>query len=209
MMKRRAFLAGACLLPLAGCGEVLGPGEAPRIYVLGASFPPPPPGPKVSWSLSVARPSTADSLDTVRIPIVMADGTMDFYAMAQFPDRVPMLVQDALVAGFEASNRIDQVSSAQDALQADHILLTEIRDFEAKYDAPDGVPMAIVALSVRLVAAKGRRILASFTTRQTAPAAANSIGAAATAFETALGAAAHAVVAWALAVPAPVPEVKP
>ncbi len=202
-MKRRAFLTGACVLPLAGCGDVLGPGESPRIYVLRASFPPPPPGPKVPWSLSVARPSTADSLDTVRIPIVKADGTMDFYAMAQFPDRVPMLVQDALVAGFEASNRIDQVSSAQNALQADYQLLTEIRDFEAKYDVPEGVPTVLVTLSVKLVAAKGRRIQASFTTRQTAPASTNSIAAAAQGFETALIAGANAVVAWALAAPLP------
>ena len=203
MMNRRAFLAGACALPLAGCGDVLGPGVSPHIYVLRASFPPPVPGPKVPWSLSVARPGTADSLDTVRIPIVKADGTMDFYAMAQFPDRVPMLVQDALVAGFEASNRIDQVSRAQDALQADYVLLTEVRDFEAKYDVPDGVPTVTVTLSVKLVAAKGRRILAGFITRQTAPASANSIGAAAQGFETALLAAANAVVAWALALPLP------
>jgi cholesterol transport system auxiliary component len=198
MMKRRAFLASACILPLAGCGNVLGPGEAPQIYVLRANFPPPPPGPKVPWSLAVMRPDTADSLDTVRIPILKADGTMDFYAGSQFPDRITALVQDALVTGFEASGRIDQVSTEQNALHGDYDLVTEIRDFEAKYDAPDGIPTILVTLSVKLATSHGRRIAASFTSRQTVPASANTVAAATQAFEAALMAAANAVVAWAL-----------
>lgn len=204
-MERRAFLATACAFSLSGCGNVLGPGEAPHIYVLHARFPPAPPGAKVPWGLAVMRPDTADSLDTVRIPIVKADGTMDFYAAAQFPDRITALVQDALVAGFEASGRIDQVSAEQDGLHADYNLLTEIRDFEAKYDAPDGIPTALVTLSVKLATAHGRRIVASFTSRQAVPAAANTIAAATQAFETALIAAADAVVGWALAAQLPKP----
>lgn len=203
MMKRRVFLATACALPLGACSHILGPGESPQIYVLRASFPPPPPGPKVDWALAVMYPDTADSLNTVRIPVIKADGILDFYAGAKFPDRVTALVQDALVAGFENSGRIDQISMERDALRSDYNLVTEIRDFEAKYDAPDTAPNVIITLSVKLVAARGRRIVASFSTRQVVPAAADTTAAATKAFETALIAAANAVVTWALAVPVP------
>ncbi len=202
-MKRRAFLMGISSLPLAGCADVLGPGEASQIYLLHASTPPTPSGPKVPWSLSVMRPGAAESLDTARIPVVKADGVMDYYAKAQFPDRVPVIVQDALVANFENGGRIDRVSNARDALQADYLLVSDIRDFEAKYDVPDGAPTVIVGLSVKLVSAQGRRIVATFATRHTVPATADRITAAVQAFEAALAAAAAAIVSWALNVPLP------
>ncbi len=176
---------------------------SPQIYVLRANFPPPAPGAKVPWALAVMRPDTADSLDTVRIPLIKADGTMDFYAAAQFPDRITALVQDALVTGFEASQRITQVSSEQDALHSDYDLLTEIRDFEARYSQPDGIPVVEVTLSVRLATSHGRKIVASFTSHQSVPASANTVGAATLAFETALLAAATEIVGWALSVPLP------
>ena len=61
----------------------------------------------------------------------------------------------------------------------------------------------MVTLSVKLASAHGRAIVASFTTRQTVPASADTTSAATQAFETALIAAANAVVEWALAVQPP------
>jgi cholesterol transport system auxiliary component len=174
--------------------------------VVHANFPPGPPGAKIPWALAVMRPDSADALDTMRIPIVTADGTMDYYAAAQFPDRVTALVQDALVGAFEASGRIDQVSTEQDTLHADYDLVTEIRDFEAKYDQPDGIPTVLVTLSVKLATTHGRRIVGSFNTAQKVPAGANTTGAATQAFEAALIAAANAVVGWAMGLQLPVPK---
>lgn len=199
-MQRRALLASACALPLAACGNIIGPGEAPQIYVLHASFPAAPPGPKVPWALVVMLPDAGDSLDTSRIPVVKPDGSLDYYAASQFADRVTTLVQDALIAGFEASGRIDQVSPQQDALHADYSLVTEIHDFEVQ---SGDAPTAVVSLSVKLVASRSRRIAANFATRQTAPASADSAAAATQALETALTAAATAVIAWALTAKAP------
>ena len=151
------------------------------------------------------RPDTLDSLDTMRIPLVNADGTLDFYAKPQFPSRITDLVQEALVAAFEASGRNAEVTTKQDALHVDYELLTDIEDFQAQYDQPDGIPTAKITLSVKLVAVRGRRIVGNFTTHQSAPASANSVGAATQAFQSALIAAADAVVGWALASPAPKP----
>lgn len=203
MMQRRALLASACALPLAACGNIIGPGEAPQIYVLRASFPAAPPGTKVPWALAVMEPDTADTLDTQRIPVIKPDGSMDYYAAARFPDRITAMVQDALVTGFEASGRIDQVSAQQDALHADYDLVTEIRDFEAQYGDPASPPNALVTLSVKLVTARGRKIVDSFNTRQSVPASVDSAGAVTQALQSALIAAANAVIAWALTAKAP------
>ena len=199
MMQRRALLATACALPLAACGNIIGPGEAPQIYMLRPSFPAAPSGPKVSWALAVMLPDATDSLDTARIPVIKPDGSLDYYAGSQLPDRVTILVQDALVAGFEASGRIDQVSSQQDTLHADYNLVTEIRDFEVQA----GDSTAVVSLSAKLVATRGRKIAASFTIRKTAPASADSAAAATQALADALTAAASAVITWALTANAP------
>ena len=62
---------------------------------------------------------------------------MDYYANAAWPDRLPLLVQTALVAAFEASGRVPSVSRTQDALHADYELGVEIRDCAAHYSSAD------------------------------------------------------------------------
>jgi cholesterol transport system auxiliary component len=202
---RRVFVASAGALTLSACSNVVGPGPALQIYLVQPRLPPASPGPKVPWALAVMRPDANDSLDTVRIPVVKADGTMDFYAGAQFPDRITALVQQALVAGFEASGRIDQVSAAQDGLHADYDLIADIRDFEVRYSTPEAPPTALIRLSVKLAAARGRRIVASFAAAQRAPAAADNIAAATDALRTALAQAVEAVVGWSLGQPLAAP----
>jgi len=69
--------------------------------------------------LAILRPDVAAGLDSERIALTQPDGTMDFYAKASYPDRVPPMVQQALLDGFEASGRIDAVAPEQAALHAD------------------------------------------------------------------------------------------
>ena len=175
---RRIFLVSAASLALTGCGNLLGPPDAGQIYVLNPVLPPVPgDGAKAAYALAVMRPDALGGLDTDRIALIQPDATMDFYAAAQYPDSLPALVQAALIAGFESSGRIDQVAREQDALHADYDLLTEIKNFEAHYPAPDAVPSVTVTLTVRLASAHGRKMLGSFTATQSQPAAANSAGA--------------------------------
>jgi cholesterol transport system auxiliary component len=204
---RRLFLVSAASLALTGCGNLLGPPDAGQIYTLNPVLPPVPAaaGAKAAYALAVMRPDALNGLDTDRIALVQADATMDFYAAAQYPDSLPALVQAALISGFEASGRIDQVAREQDALHADYDLITEIRNFEAHYPAPDAVPTVTVTLAVRLASAHGRKILGSFTATQSQPCAANSAGAVAQALGQALGQAVQAIVTWTLGAAPPVP----
>lgn len=199
--RRQLLLGGVCLVILAGCSGLLPAPDVEQIYVLKPPAMPAQPGPKVNWALAVTAPDANQMLDSHRIAIMRTADTMDYYANAQWPDRLPELVADALVEGFEDSGRIEQVSRSHNSLHATYILSTDIRDFQARYDTPDGAPTIVVTISVKLITRKTREVVASLVARQTAPAGANSVDAAVQAFDSALGAAVAQIVTWALAVP--------
>ena len=152
MMQRRLFVLGASALVLAGCGgNLIGPPDPGPIYVLRPPLAPAPAGgAKVSWSLAILRPDVPGGLDSDRIALVQPDGTMDFYAKASYPDRLPIAIQTSVLDGFETSGRIDAVAREEQALHADYNLLIEVKDFSAHYAAPDGVPAVAVVLSAKL-----------------------------------------------------------
>ena len=206
MIQRRLVLtAASSSLLLSACGGNmlgLGPPEAGTLYPVRPTFPAGS-GEKVGWALAILRPDVAPGLDSERIALSQPDGSMDFYAKAVFADRVPVLVQQALMDGFEASGRIDAVAPEQAALHADYNLVTEIKDFSAHYAQADGVPRVTVSLTAKLTTAHGRAIVASFSSNQTSNAAANSAGAVAQALQQGLGAAVTQIVAWALTAPMP------
>jgi cholesterol transport system auxiliary component len=203
-MIRRIFLIGAAALSLSACGgNLLGPPDAGAIYPVRPTFTAPASGMPVNWSLAILRPTVPGGLDSDRIALLQPDGSMDYYAKASLPDRAPNIIQSALLEGFESSQRIAAVAREQDALHADYNLVVEVKDFEAKYATPDGIPQAVVVMSAKLVTFHGRRIVATFIASQSVSATANSAGAAAQALSQALGNGVTQIVGWALAAPPP------
>lgn len=202
---RRWLLLSGAGLALSGCGGLgLGPTDAnDTIYVLSPAPAPAPPAAAASWALAVDIPDASDALDTRRIALIKPDATMDYYANAEWPDRLPILVQTALVAGFQGSGRV-AVSRIQDGLHADYELGTELRDASAHYSSadkdgkPGGVPKVSVSIVAQISTAHGRKIVADFTATQSADAGQNSTGAVAQAFNAALGAAVQDIVKWTL-----------
>jgi cholesterol transport system auxiliary component len=205
MIPRRIFLACASSLPLAACGGNLlglGPQEPGTIYPIRPAFAPGN-GAKVGWALSILRPDMAGGLDSDRIVLHQADGTMDFFARASYPDRLGAIVQQTLLDGFEMSGRIDAVAPEQAALHADYNLVSEVKDFSAHYAQIDGIPSVTVSITAKMTTSHGRAIVASFSTVKTAGASGNSAGAVAQALQQALSTAVTEIVNWALATPMP------
>ena len=127
--------------------------------------------------------------------------SLDYFADAEWTDRVPLLVQSALIDGFEGSRVVPAVGRDSAGLRADFIIETDIRDFSAMYDSPGGPPRVSVALNVKLSRIPERRIIAQTSTARRQPAAANAVPEIVRAFDVALGAVVEEVVRWAVTNP--------
>jgi len=211
MMERRVFLGGAAALVLPGCSsDLIGPPPAGRIYTLHPDFTAPKgasaAGEKVGWALAIDRPDVPGGLDTDRIALFQPGGMQDYYANATWPDRLPALIQRALLDGFERSGRIAAVAREQESLHADYALVTEVKDFAAHYTTQDGIPQVSVAIMAKLVVTHGRKIAASQAVGHSASAGANSVGAVTQTLTELLGQCTQDIVAWALSQPAPAPR---
>ena len=207
--RRLLLLAGSCLT-LAACGsldKLIGPPDAPQIYALRPPMPAAQPSPnKVNWALAIQKPDAPGNLDSARIALARNETQLDYYANAAWPDRLSDLVQTALLAGFEASGRIDAVSRDDDALQSDYQLSTDLRAFEARYAASGGAPSVAVTIIAHMADTKSRKILANLSVNLTEPASTNSVDAVVQALNIALAKAVDQIVQWALALPPPAQE---
>jgi cholesterol transport system auxiliary component len=203
--SRRSLLAIAgASFALSACdvSKLIGPPDALQIYVLRPTLGELG-GPKVAWALAVDRPEAADNLDISRIAISRSANTQDYFANAAWADKLPNLVQSAIVDAFEKSGRIDQVASDTEGVRTNYLLQTEIREFEARYDQPDGAPTVVVRIAARLVARDGHTIVARIVSERKTPATQNSIDAAVMAFDRALGDVTTQIANWALGAPPP------
>lgn len=204
ILPRRALLLGGAAFALAGCSDLIGPGSSPvQLYKLNPPGGAPATGPKVSWQLAVAVPSATDYLDRARIALMQADGSVDYYAGAQWTDHLPILVQEAMIEAFENSGRIDGVSADGAGFHADYILQADLRDFQARYDQPDGIPTAVVRLEAKMAPMHGGSIMANLKAAHQVQATQNSVGAVVQAMDAALGQALSEIVNWTLSQPAP------
>jgi cholesterol transport system auxiliary component len=202
-LDRRFVLLGSGALVLTGCGDLLGPPPALQLYMLKPPTGPSTGGPLVTWQLAVGLPIAAEHLDSPRIAITRGDTTADFYAESAWTDHLPVLVQNALVEAFENSGRIQAVSADGEGFHADYMLQTELREFQARYDTPDGPPTAVVRVEAKLAPTLGRQIVQSLPAVHEVKATENTVPAAVRALDEALANVLAQIVNWALAAPVP------
>lgn len=201
-LSRRGLLVGAGSMALAACsGNLIGPPPASQIYVLHPDFPALPEAPMADWQLVIADPIAPQSLDRERIALLRAPNAMDYYANAQWNDRVPELLQSLLVEAFEKSGRIKAVGRDVQDLAGNYILETEIRDFEAYYPVPDTAPKIRVSLTATFMGSLRHDVVATMHSEHEAQAAANDLWSVTAAFTQATGAAISEIVNWSLHLP--------
>ena len=198
----RRWLAGAMALLSAACSSLLGLPPSPHLYRITPKSNYPANLPHLPTQILVDVPLAPAGLDTPRVALSRSAISIDYFADSEWTERVPLLVQTALLASFENSGAIAAIDRESIGLRADFILKTEIRHFEALYDSPTGAPEVWVAIIARLVDPAGRNIVshASFERRERA--AANDIGHVVLAFDEALGAVMADIVVWTVRNPA-------
>jgi cholesterol transport system auxiliary component len=200
-MKTRRMAAGALLAALTlGACQLPGGGEPPNLYTLTPKNTFASDLPNVEWQLIVETPIAAAGLNTSRIALQRSPVTLEYYANANWTDVAPLMVQTLLIESFENSGKIVAVSRESTTLRADYVLKTELREFQAEYDAA-GPPRARVRINAKLARMPDRAIIGSHTVERTVRAEGNDLPAIAMAFDEALGGTMRRIVEWSLTAP--------
>jgi cholesterol transport system auxiliary component len=152
---------------------------------------------RVPALLVIATPSAPAGLDTKRIALIRSPVTIDYYADGEWIDRPPFLVKEALIEGFQKSGAFAGIGGEGLGLNADYVLNTDIRDFTAIYDTPDGPPLVRIRIAAELITMPGRNIAASTSVTREARASAPDLPSIVNAFDRALGEAVQDVIIWA------------
>ena len=151
MMKR--FISLALLLGLlTGCSGLLPDmvGKAPALYEVRPLEQVTSTAPASDRQLLIDIPVASAGIDTPRMALMQADGTLAYYKDVSWTDRAPVMFQTLLVNSFGRSNKLPAVGRDNVGLRADYLLKTDLSHFEADYTA--GTPPVVkVTLTARLI----------------------------------------------------------
>jgi len=182
---------------LAGCSTLTA--APPSLYVLQPKTTYDTNLPTVGYQLVVQVPDAPQSLDTARVALARSPTTIDYFANAAWTDRAPVMVQDLLVESFENTRKIVSVGRDTTGLRADYVLLTDLRDFEARYyEGTDKPPQVRVRITAKLIKMPEREIIGGLDAVKTSDAEKNDIDSIVAAFGEATGNAMKMVVQWTL-----------
>ena len=204
-MTRRLFLkscAGvAATSLLGGCAQLIAQADKPpNLFWLtpkstfGEDLMP------VSFQLAVDQPYAPAALNNQRIALMNSPIQVQYYARANWTDRVPDMVQGLIVESFENSGMIYSVGRQSSGLRSTFILLPEVREFQAEYFDGATIPTAHVRINVKLIKMPDRSIIANESFEATVLADSETMDDIVKAFDLALGKVLKNLVRWTLTV---------
>ena len=204
MKFRLLFYVVTCLvLILPGC-EGLGPtlgGPPANLYTLTPKNTFSKELVSVSWQLVVNEPIASGGLNIDRIALRHSPTELKYFARARWTERAPRMVQTLMVESFENSGAILAVGRKAIGLRSDYSLITELREFQAEYFEPDGVPIVRVRLNAKLVKQPRRAIIASRTFQSMIKSQGKEMRHVISAFDQALGKVLRHTVEWTVKIP--------
>lgn len=155
------FAPALALFALTACSGILPDlvGEPPALYELKPIEKVQVDTPYTDKQLLIDVPVSSAGIDSPRIALRQADGTLAYYKDVSWTDRAPIMVQTMLITAFDRSGKIPAVGRDNVGLRADYLLKTDMVEFQADYSAGTP-PMVKVALTGKLIAMPRRVILA-------------------------------------------------
>ena len=187
-LRRRQLAVIGALLLLAGCSS----GSAPTTFDLTAPNPGRIAGSSRNY-LVIAEPTTVQALDSDRIIVRDASGSISFLGSSQWADRVPRLVQTRLIQTFENAGRLGFVGRPGDRIVSDVQMNTDIRAFTVETATGE----ALVEITAKLVNDKTGRVRAAKLFSARVPLSTIEGSAAAVAMNSALSIVLTEIVRWA------------
>ena len=140
--------------------------------------------------LIVPEPSALMSLDSERIAIVSADGSLSALPDGQWTDAVTRIVQSSLIRGLEDSRAFGGVSRPIEDLASDFRLSIDVRKFQV-----GAGKLAEIELGGKIIDKMGR-IIATQVFQSSAPVQGDDAAATVAGFDQAMGKAGPEFIAW-------------
>jgi cholesterol transport system auxiliary component len=146
--RRLVAVLGAAPFALSGCALLSSP-EAPSVYRLA----PPMPSPKtpLEAGIHVSMAPSPLIVDSQRIALSLTAEKVDVYAKAQWADRVPILVEQAVRENLRLSQGFARISGGASE-RGDWLLRLGVPAFEARYEgrSTNSPPQIVVVLNAAL-----------------------------------------------------------
>ncbi|MFK7869241.1 MAG: ABC-type transport auxiliary lipoprotein family protein [Roseobacter sp.] len=159
--------ATLCLLSLMGCtglSTLTSAAEPTDLYLLTPKSTFDPNLPRLQQQIVVAEPTATAAVSNDRIAVQPTPLEVSFLPGARWVDRAPLIVQALLIESYENTGKVDAVGRTAIGLQADYIIVTDVREFQAELPdngLPDALLEAHVRLNIKVVNADTDRIIAS------------------------------------------------
>lgn len=189
--QRLPGAAALCgMLALAGCNVLSGP--PPETFSLSPAEVPRGGG-STSAQILVPEATAIAALDSERV-VVMTGSRLSYYPEAQWPDKLPRLLQAKIIEAFQRSGKARAAGRPGQGLSIDYQLLTDVRAFE--FDTLAVPPSARVEIAVQIMNDRNGRIVASRVFTGDSPVAENTPAAVTAALDAAFQAVLGDIVRW-------------
>ena len=204
MKNLRRLSVFALVTALSGCAGLTSLNSAATptdLYLLTPKSTFDPSLPRLRQQIVVAEPTATAAVSTDRIAVQPSPFEVEYLPRARWVDRAPLIIQALLIESYENSGRVDAVGRSAIGLSADYIIVTDVREFQAR--VPDGAPedsplQAQVRLNIKIVYTELDRIIASNSFERTMTTASDDTKDVVAAFDQALGSTMRNAVEWSI-----------
>ena len=157
--------------------------------------------PRLRQQIVVSEPTANASGSNDRITVQPSPLKVQYLPEARWVDRAPAIVQTLLVESYENTGMVDAVGRSAVGLRADFLIVTELREFQARLPKTEtsAAPLEVlVRINMKVVDAFEDRIIASRSFEEIAPAGSDDADDVVAAFDEALGDVLRDSVEWSI-----------
>ena len=191
----RAAAAMLMAAVVAGCALAGRGGPAPATFDLSSPEEFADLKGSTSAQILIQEPSALKALDSERIVVKPTAASVEYYAGAQWSDRLPKLLQTRIAQAFENSRRVRAVGRPGEGLLIDYQIVTDIRAFQIE---AAGADEAVVTISAKILNERNGRVVAARLFSARVPVSVSSADAAVAGLDAAFDGVLAELVSWTL-----------
>lgn len=106
--------------------------------------------PRLRQQIVVEEPTASSAVNTDQIAVQPTPYKIEYLPRARWVDRAPVIVQNLLVESFENSGKVRSVGRSSVGLRPDYVIVTDLREFQARLPGVDAEGSEALEIHVRL-----------------------------------------------------------